>query len=54
MKTLWLVLFVNGVSEAYTPVGNISMKACEAYAAKQMMLTPTNMMTKVDYRCVMR
>jgi hypothetical protein len=53
MKTLWLVLIVNGSIEAYTPVGRISMKECEEYAAKQMMLS-IDMIGRATFRCVSR
>ena len=53
MKVLWMVMTINGVVEAYTPVGYTSMKACEEKAARHLMLT-VHMMGRINFRCVTR
>jgi hypothetical protein len=54
MKMLWLVLSINGSAEAYAPVGRVSMRACEEFAARQLMISPPALMSKVSYKCVTR
>jgi hypothetical protein len=54
MKMLWLVLVINGVVEAYTPVGRVSMKACEEYAARMLIETIVQFKGRATYRCVTR
>jgi len=54
MKAYWVVLIINGIVEAHTPLGIVTLSKCEEFAARQLMLVPTNMMTRVTYKCITR
>jgi hypothetical protein len=51
MKMFWLILLIDGHVTTQTPLGYTTLKACNEYAARQMMLGPTEMMARATYRC---